>query len=78
LTGCGVNVLVSRQFGKNLQMVNIVFIPVIVYFEEPKGVLDTLVKHIKWIEDELKNNNKAYRLFTVKKGIIKKSIKVTF
>jgi len=76
LTGSGVNVLVSRQFGKNIQMVNRLFVPVIVYSEEPAEVLDTLVKHIKWIENELKNNSKAYKLFTVKKGIIKKSIKI--
>jgi len=77
LSGIGVNVLISRQFGKNIQIVNRLFIPVIVYSEEPTEVLNTLVKHIKWIEDELKNNSKAYRLFTVKKGIIKKSVPKT-
>ncbi len=77
LESLGVLVLVSRQFGKNIQLVNRLFIPVIVYSEEPAEVLDTICKHIKWIEDELKKNSGAYRLFTVKKGIIKKAITKT-
>jgi len=75
LLSLNVLVLVSRQFGKNIQMVNRLFIPVIVYSEEPAVVLETIGKHIKWIKDELKNNSGSYGLFMMKNGIIRKTIR---
>lgn len=74
LSGSDIKLLVSRQFGTNIRMVNSLFIPVIVYSEEPEEVLQTLIRHIKWIQDELKNKSGEYCLFTVKKGIMKKAI----
>ena len=48
----GVNVLVSRQFGKNIKLVNEHFIPVIISSEQPDEVISILTKHIYWIMDE--------------------------
>ena len=71
----GVNVLVSRKFGKNIQMVNNLFIPVIVNSETPEEVVSILKKHMRWIEDELSSKTEEYKLFTIKNGILKTIIK---
>jgi predicted Fe-Mo cluster-binding NifX family protein len=71
----GIKVLVASIFGKNIQMVNSHFIPVIVSSETPVEVIATIKKHIKWIEDELNNRPPEFRLFTIKKGILKTPIK---
>jgi predicted Fe-Mo cluster-binding NifX family protein len=70
-----VKVLVSRQFGKNIQLVNNLFIPVIVNSETTDEVLTILKKHIRWIEDELTSKTEEYKLFTIKNGILKTIIK---
>jgi predicted Fe-Mo cluster-binding NifX family protein len=70
-----VHVLVSRQFGRNIQMVNRHFIPVIVYSEEPEESLLILRKHRQWIEDELKNHPEEYKLFTLRNGALKTIIR---
>ncbi len=71
----GVNVLVSKQFGRNIRMVNRHFIPVIIYSETPVEVLPVLTKHMRWIEDELHNNPPEHKLFTIKYGVLKTAIK---
>jgi predicted Fe-Mo cluster-binding NifX family protein len=71
----GVNVLVSKQFGRNIRMVNRHFIPVIIYTETPHEVLPVLNKHMRWIEDELLNNPPEHKLFTIKNGVLKTAIK---
>jgi len=75
LKNSGVKVLVSKQFGKNIQMVNRHFIPVIVYTEKPHEAVQVLKKHMKWIEDELKNRPQEFKLFTLKNGVLKTIIK---
>lgn len=75
LKNAGVNVLVSRQFGKNIQMVNRHFVPVIVYTELPDEVTPLLKKHMKWIEDELSHKSEEFKLFTLKNGALKTIIK---
>jgi len=70
-----INILVSKQFGKNIQMVIQHFIPVIVSKNTPGEVLEILDKQIKWIEDELKNKPDEFSLFTINKGILKTKIK---
>lgn len=72
-----VRVLVSKQFGPNIKMVNRFFIPVIIYNETIDEVKATLSKHIHWIEDELRlsNERNGFKLFTIKKGILKTVIK---
>lgn len=74
LQNLNVNVLVSRQFGKNIQMINRHFIPVIVFSDIVKEVGVILKKHIKWIEDELNNKPGEFKLFTIKNGILKTAI----
>ncbi|MBN2612463.1 MAG: hypothetical protein JXB00_12970 [Bacteroidales bacterium] len=71
----GVKVLVSKQFGRNIRIVNNHFIPVIVYFEDPDESVPVFKKHIKWIVDELKNMPEEYKLFTIKEGVMKSIIK---
>ncbi len=75
LKGKGVNVLVSMKFGKNIKMVNKYFIPVIIYSEKPEDTVNVLNKHLHWIKDEWENNSSDYKLFTIKSGILKSSIK---
>jgi predicted Fe-Mo cluster-binding NifX family protein len=75
LKGLDINVLVSIKFGRNIQMVNTSFIPVIVSSETPEEVKLAVKKHIKWIEDELKNRPEEFKLFTIKNGILKTTIK---
>jgi predicted Fe-Mo cluster-binding NifX family protein len=70
-----INVLVSSIFGKNIQMVNSHFIPVIVYSDTAANVINALKKHIKWIHDELNNRPPEFRLFTISRGILKTPIK---
>ena len=75
LKGLDIKVLVSIKFGQNVQMVNRNFIPVIVFRETPDDVVLQLRKHIKWIEDELRNRPDEFKLFTIKNGIMKTSLK---
>jgi predicted Fe-Mo cluster-binding NifX family protein len=70
-----VKILVSRQFGQNIQMVNKLFIPVIVNSETPDEVISILRKHIRWIEDELNSNPDEFKLFSISKGILKTKIR---
>jgi predicted Fe-Mo cluster-binding NifX family protein len=70
-----VNVLVSRQFGKNINRVNNHFIPVKISVDRPDDILDVLVKNLHWIEDELNNNTNEYKLFIIKSGILKMPVK---
>jgi predicted Fe-Mo cluster-binding NifX family protein len=70
-----INVLVSSVYGRNLQKVNNHFIPVIVTSETPDEAIAAIIKHIKWIEDELSNRPAEFKLFTIKKGILKTSVK---
>jgi predicted Fe-Mo cluster-binding NifX family protein len=77
LKSFGINVLVSIKFGINIQMVNHNFIPVKVFSETPEEVKHVLKKHIKWIEDELRNRPEEFKLFTLKNGILKSSIEKT-
>jgi predicted Fe-Mo cluster-binding NifX family protein len=69
-----VKILVSRQFGQNIGMINKLFIPVIVNSETPEEVLSILKKHIRWIEDELNGKNQEFKLFSINKGILKTKI----
>jgi len=69
-----INVLVSMQFGKNIKVVNEHFIPVIIYSESVDEVIETLSKHLHWIEDEWKLQPEAYKLFVIKHGIMKTEI----
>jgi predicted Fe-Mo cluster-binding NifX family protein len=69
-----VHVLVARQFGKNITLVNKYFIPVKISSEHPEEIVSILSKHLHWIEDEWNNKKSDYGIFTIKKGILKSSI----
>ncbi len=71
----GVSILVSRRFGQNIRMVNRHFIPVIINKEEPGQVSKILMKHIKWLQDELENKPSEYGVFTLNNGILKSRVK---
>ncbi|HDR88217.1 MAG TPA: hypothetical protein ENN63_01130 [Bacteroidetes bacterium] len=75
LESSGVDVLVSRQFGGNIRLVHRKFIPVIVSHTDPDEVMHVIGKHIQWIHDELTSRPEAYRLFKIKKGILKFPVK---
>lgn len=75
LRSLNISVVVSKQFGKNIQMVNSHFIPVIVSEDIPEKALDILARHMKWIEDELYNSPHEFKLFIIKNGVLKKAIK---
>jgi predicted Fe-Mo cluster-binding NifX family protein len=72
----GVHVLVSKQFGKNLKLVNEHFIPVIIdrEIEDVNEVLKILYKHVHWFEDEWINEKHGYKLFIIKAGVLKSAI----
>jgi predicted Fe-Mo cluster-binding NifX family protein len=69
-----IKVLVSKQFGPNVKMVNEFFIPVIIYNDTTGDVIRALKRHIFWIQDELNNRPKEFKLFTIKQGILKTPI----
>jgi predicted Fe-Mo cluster-binding NifX family protein len=69
-----VNVLVSRQFGKNIKLINAHFIPVIISSEKPDEVIRILTRHLHWIEDEWEQKKSNFKLFSIRKGILKSSI----
>jgi len=73
-----IQVLVSKQFGINIKMVNRHFIPVIINKDTSEDILlAALIRHIFWIEEELKSHRDEYKLFIIKKGILKTAIEKT-
>lgn len=71
LKGKGVNVLVSRQFGRNIRMINKHFIPVKISLEHTDEVISVLGKHLHWINSEWEKTSSDYKLFTMNSGILK-------
>lgn len=71
----GVGVLVSKQFGKNIKIVNQHFIPVIVDNDSVNEIKKELIKQIKWLKDELSIKRDNYMLFKIGSGALKTSIK---
>ena len=70
-----VHVLVSRQFGKNIRLINDHFIPVIVTRENLDEVIRVLNRHLHWIKEEWEHNDSNHKLFTIKSGILKSYVK---
>lgn len=70
----GVSVLVSRQFGRNIKFIVSNFIPVVIRKESPEEVKKILLKHSRWVEEELDRQPERYKLFTVDSGILKSKI----
>ena len=67
----GVQILVSRQFGKNISVINKHFIPVMIAEEEPEKVVEILEHKFKWIKDEWNKSNESYKLFRIREGVMK-------
>ena len=70
-----VNVLVAKQFGRNIKIVSKHFIPVLISSDEPKEAEETLGKHLHWLRDEWEKETDQYNLFTMKSGILKSAVK---
>jgi len=66
--------VISKQFGKNIKLINEHFIPVINYSEHPDEVLQILSRHLHWFDEEYKKNTSNFKLFTIKSGMLKSSI----
>lgn len=75
LKGNKVRVLVSRQFGRNMKMINRHFVPVVVHNDNLSQTRSVLIKNRKWIEDELDSRMNGYKLFAIDKGVLKRNIK---
>ena len=69
-----IKVIVSKQFGENIRIVNEYFIPVIISSESPEEAVKIINNHLHWIKDELNNFSSGYKLFTIKSGILKSSL----
>ncbi len=66
-----VNVLVSRQFGQNIRMINNHFVPVLIADETIDNAIKFLEKNVFLIYKELRIKETDYNLFRVKNGILK-------
>ena len=66
-----VKVIVSKQFGENIKLVNEYFIPIKIFSDKPGDAILAINNHIHWIEDELRNFSSEYKLFIIKSGILK-------
>jgi len=67
----GVNVIVSREFGKNIIMVNKHFIPVLISSENPDKVVEILQNKLHWILDEWNSSSSNFKLFKIKSSVLK-------
>ncbi len=70
-----VNVIVSREFGRNIIMVNKHFIPVLIAKEKPEKVVAILQDKLHWILDEWNSSSSDFKLFNIKSSILKLRIK---
>ncbi len=75
LSGSGVQVLVSKQFGPNIKMIHKHFIPVKISDKDPIEVVALLEKKLRWINDEWNSRDANYHLFVVQNGILKLAVK---
>ena len=55
--------LVSKQFGKNIKIVNKHFVPVIIDKEHPKDAINVIIKHIDSIKNEALQDKSEYKVF---------------
>ena len=69
-----VSILVSRQFGANIKHIVKHFIPVEVSEEIPSKVQTILLKHMRWLNEELDKQPDHYNKFVINKGILKLAV----
>jgi predicted Fe-Mo cluster-binding NifX family protein len=66
-----IKVIVSKQFGQNIKLVNEYFIPIKIFSDNPDDAIQAINNHVHWVEDELRNFSSEYKLFIIKSGILK-------
>ena len=69
-----VSIVVSRKFGTNIKHIAKHFIPVEVSVETPDKVQTILLKHMRWLHEELDNKPDQFNKFVINKGILKLAI----
>ena len=69
-----VSVVVSRKFGANIKHIVKHFIPVEVSEETPVKVQTILLKHMRWLHEELNNEPDQFNKFVINEGILKLAI----
>ena len=69
-----VSVVVSRKFGANIKHIVKHFVPVEVSEETPINVQTILLKHMRWLHEELDKQPDQYNKFVINKGILKLSV----
>lgn len=69
-----VSVVVSRRFGGNIKHIVNHFIPVQVQEETPEKVKTILLKHMRWLQEELDKQPDQYKLFVINNGILKVAV----
>lgn len=69
-----VSVVVSRKFGANIKHIVKHFIPVEVSEETPIKVQTILLKHMRWLHEELDKQPDHYNKFVINKGILKLAV----
>lgn len=63
-----VNILVSRQFGQNIKMINKHFVPVLVVNDNIDSTISFLENNLSSINEELKSKETDFNLFKIKDG----------
>ena len=66
----GVNILVSKQFGKNIKIVSQHFVPVLVSGDKPHHVIPTLQAHVDTIKAEWEKHTEAYQHLNLKDTVV--------
>lgn len=69
------HILVSAQFGKNVKLINAHFIPVLAAGTQLESNKAALLKHLKWMVDDLERKPSHYKLFDLRHGNLKIQIK---
>ncbi|MEN8226252.1 MAG: NifB/NifX family molybdenum-iron cluster-binding protein [Bacteroidota bacterium] len=62
----GVKVLVSKQFGRNINMVNKHFIPVLISTSSVEDACDILLRNQKALEQDLQSNKDSYKVYNLR------------
>lgn len=66
-----VNILVSKQFGKNIKMVNKHFIPVVIASDTVNNACKVLIKNMEWLVERLQKEQDNHKLIDLRTGSVK-------
>lgn len=73
LKNINVNILVSRQFGKNVKMINKHFIPVLAVNDTIDNVIKILEKKSVQLNEELNSKKTDFGIFRLANGMLNKT-----